>query len=327
MNIPEEVQALWDKEYLLCEERVCGWVSDIETNRKFIREARQSFREWEPLRVYLNVTNAKKTGTVAFSLRYMGQEVARLKVNRKLEVNLHVEEKHRKSNEKYFKKPGKGFKVEWDSPKAKEFRTFFKDIESGKRKIKTHSQEHQIETNIIKEMRKTEKGNKFDGKFSGIQPITYEKCPFQFPTPITGSSGKPNVSKTGGNMDIVARRCPPGNGVRISIWELKKPDVSGTVICKAIKQAIIYASTLKMILRSECGKDWYKLMGFSRSIPKKLKIEAVVCISTKDTEKFDKYITEYRDVLPFTMGSDLIIPCVAYYDDQYNVEEFKEIKF
>lgn len=326
MNLPEEIRHMWEQNAGDCEERVCGWIRDIEANRAFIAQARRAFREWEPLRVYLSLTSAKSKGYAVFSLRYIGQEVAQIKVNNKLDVLLHVTDGHAKWNNKYFGMKLEPCKCDWDSPQARKFRNYFKDIDSGKRKIKTHSPEHQVETHIIKEMGKTQRANKFDGKFSGIQPIKYEKCPFQLSTPIAGNTGIPSISVRGGNMDIVARRRVAGNKIRISIWELKKPDVSGSVINKAIKQVIIYSSTLRMMLRSECGGAWYELLGFSKGLPKKLEIEAVICISINDRTKFELQIAKLIDEMPFYMGNDLIVPYVAYYNDKtYNVEQFEEI--
>jgi hypothetical protein len=318
-NLLEDVKRLWLEHQSELERRICGWVKDIEDNRSFISRARSAFREWEPFMVYINFTKAKKGGSAVFSLRFNGQEVAQIKVNKNLEVQLRVEkETHAKRNSKYFGWKDKPFKAMWDSQEAKEFRDFFREIVKGGRKTKTHSEEHKVETSLIREMKTNP---------SGIQPVMFERCPFQMSTPIPGSTGKPKISKRGGgNMDIVARRRDRGSRIRISVWELKKPSISGSDIVKAMKQAIIYASTLRMMLRSRCGEDWYKLLGFNKSIPLHLKIEAVIALSSHDRSNCEKQIENIREELPLSIDEDSIIPCIAFYDDTYDIEDFMEIK-
>lgn len=330
MNLISEIEDAWVRHPDLCEERVSEWINAINENREFIAKARSAFHEWEPLRAYINITNAKKKGAAVFSLRFKGQEVGTIKVSRDLNVELIVNKNQTKANLKYFEDYKNHFKDEqlkdkWDGAHAKKFRQFFKKNPTGQ----TRSPEHEVETHLIKEMSKSKKTTKFGGGFSGIQPVLFEKCPFQLSSPIAGSEGKLRVSKSGGNMDIVARRRADGGKIRISIWELKKPDVSGAVIDNALKQAIIYAGTLRMMLRSQSGADWYRFLGFTvtGSIPDNLEIEAVLAIALKDKGKLEKQLGKLIDDMPLSIGQDLIIPCVAFYDDSYNVcrDTFKEI--
>jgi hypothetical protein len=313
-NLLEDVKRLWLEHQSELERRICGWVKDIEDNRSFISRARSAFREWEPFMVYINVTKAKKGGSAVFSLRFNGQEVAQIKVNKNLEVQLRVEkETHAKRNSKYFGWKDKPFKAMWDSQEAKEFRDFFREIVKGGRKTKTHSEEHKVETSLIREMKTNP---------SGIQPVMFKGGPFQMPTPIAGNTGIPHISKRGGNMDIVARRRTNGSKIRISVWELKKPNIPRSDIDKAMKQAIIYAGTLRMMLRSRCGEGWYKLLGFNKSIPSRLEIEAVIALSSHDRVNCEKQIEKISKDMP--LDGDLIIPCAVFYDDKYKID-FKGI--
>ena len=59
MSLPQEVRQVWNADL---EERVCQWIAQILENKKFIAEARKSFHQWEPLRVYINFTNARREG-------------------------------------------------------------------------------------------------------------------------------------------------------------------------------------------------------------------------------------------------------------------------
>ena len=142
------------------------------------------------------------------------------------------------------------------------------------------------------------------------------------PLPISGSSGAPKLTK--GNIDILARRVGEKRRVHLSVWELKKPGVSSTVIDKAVRQALIYALVLAKILRSESGPGWYRLFGFRRKLPDKLQIEAVVVLSTDDRQKFLKVWSKFEESLLITTGKDDIMPCVAFYDkNTYAIEAFQ----
>lgn len=323
-NLPKDITRLWSEHRSETEDRICGWIKDIKENIGFISRARREFYKSKPLKVYINVTNAKKRGSAVFSLRFKGQEVALIVVNKNLDVQLRINEIHSELNSQYFGWKGKPFRAKWDSQQARRFRGFFREISEGKRMVKLHSPEHEVESHLLGEMKKKLKSKKFGGKFSGIQPVMFRGCPFQVPTPISGNTGIPYISKRGGNMDIVARRRVKGNKIRISDWELKKPGISGSDISKAMKQVIIYACTLRMMLRSRCAEDWYKLFGFTKGVPRRLEIEAVVALSSRDRNSYERQIKKSSLDTPLSIDGDLIIPCVAFYDDKYDVVHFEE---
>ena len=314
MRAHNDTDMLWLRHERLLEERIQGWILDITDNMPNIIPARRCFHQLEPLRVYLNVTNLKKKGTAFFSLRFMGQEVAEICVNKK-NVHLQINKKHVRNNDKWFKftKIKEGSYL-WTGIEAKTLRAHFTQIGKQSKLIQTGTPEHEVETSIIKEMSQKRGKDKFAGKFSSIQPVKLAGCPFQMPTPISGSSGVPVISS--GHIDILARR-RVGNKVRLSVWELKKPGITGPAVDKAIKQAIIYASSLIKILRSSCGKDWYNLFGFSKGIPEKLDVDAIVAISKNEKRKFDEQIIKYREKLPLSIGNDNISLFVSYYNDSH----------
>jgi hypothetical protein len=62
----------------------------ITNNLDDIKQARKAFREWSPLKFYLNVTNAKKASSrLALGVRYQGQEVAELILNKAKSATQH----------------------------------------------------------------------------------------------------------------------------------------------------------------------------------------------------------------------------------------------
>jgi len=116
----EEINANWDK------------IKNLKKNR---------FNEWAPLYLYLNVTEAK--GRMIFCLRYLGQDVAKLKVTPgKITISTKgFEEK----NEKYF-----GCKIslrdsEWTSSDATNFRRHF-SIHPNAANVGKSNNEHRIES-------------------------------------------------------------------------------------------------------------------------------------------------------------------------------------
>jgi len=164
------------------------------------------------------------------------------------------------------------------------------------------------------------KKSKFQGKVGFIQPIKVARCPLQFPLPVSASKGYPELKF--GHIDILARR-GYGRNVKLSVWELKSP----RKLNHAVEQAYIYALTLRHILKSQHGKEWYKLCGFSSNVPAKLHIEAVVAI-TKDKEKaFQKQYAHLVAENPLQIGGDRIGFFVALYDKTtYKIKSFEQMK-
>ncbi len=299
------VESLWDSSL---EQKVSGWANDVNTNKKKTEDARKRFHQWEPFRVYTSVSRIKNNPSY-FSLRFFGQEVAEIRVKRN-GVKLKIDAKHVNWNKRYFKLTFKENEFEWDSKQAKQFRDKFKSPRV--QNLKPHSPEHRVETNIINSMKKAPSKS----GVPNIQPVFFADCPLQVPLPITGSSGVPKMAKgnSGGKMDILARR-GVGKSAKLSVWELKRPGRSSSELIKAIKQSIIYASTLRMMLRSSSGQTWYELFGFNGRLPKNLKIEAVVTIAQKDKENFKQAKKKLQPWSPLSIGNDSILPYVACYDD------------
>ncbi len=317
MSLLNDVSQLWVKNRSSIEAQIGGWVDEVNNKRALISEARKSFHEWTPLRVYLSLSSAKKTGAKAvFSLRFLGQDVAKVKVKGN-SVTLDTS-KYATSNLKHFDLKLGAYRGDWRSTEAKAFRKHFVGKAKSSSIIKTAVPEHQVESNLLKEMSKGSKYKKFSGRFSGIQPVLSAGCPFQVPLPISGNTGVPVLGK--GNIDILARR---KGAAKLSVWEIKRPRVPSNNIKNAISQVIIYSATLLLMLRSRHGEKWYKLLGFSGSRPQRLKVEAIVSISSRQKALFHRYIREFESDFPLRLGADSIILGLACYDDKYEIESFE----
>jgi hypothetical protein len=306
-NLASKVEELWNKNTVKIEKDLDRWLSACKEGKEKIRIAKKQFHQWRPLRVYVAVGKVKSTSDSVFSVRFFGQEVAELVVKTKDEVQLSISDKHHTSNSKWF---GASFlkrgKYSWNGGEAKMFRKFFKDFAANSGgKPKVRSEEHRIESKFIDEMLKGR--GKFGRPDLKIQPVKLGGCPLQFPVPFSANTGKPAI-KTG-HIDILARRKAKDNKTRLSVWELKKPGVYK----QAASQAYIYAVQLLQILRSYKGNEWYKLFGFSGSIPKSLEIEAVVAITDDPKKQFD---SEKEKFGKNEINGDVVKLYAVYYEEE-----------
>ena len=107
--------------------RYAGYAEKIRNNIPFINIVRSSFREWSPLKVYLNITSAKTAqNTVIFDLRYMGQTVAKLTGNRDKGHKLSTKG-FENTNLRHFNCDIRLLAVDWCGEDAAKFRSFFKN--------------------------------------------------------------------------------------------------------------------------------------------------------------------------------------------------------
>lgn len=266
------------------------WAKTLADSQENLLKAAKTFHQWAPLEVYLSVSRATKQPRVAFSLRYQGQHVANLLVDLLAGGNpqLEIDKKTATTNENYFEIDLEGT-FGWRDEEAKEFRKHFKNLGPEPR---GRSPEHRIEAIFLEQMANST-SEKFNGTLKNIQPVLFAGCPLQLPVPISGNTGMPEAKR--GNIDIVARR-RVGNRTRLSIWELKRPEVTA----HAIEQAYIYGVTvLKMLRAEESGHIWYKdVLGFNGKMPDRMTIECVIAVSLDDIKeaealgKLRRFVTE-----------------------------------
>jgi len=239
-----------------------NYANVLHKNEEEIRsKKKKTFNEWAPLYLYMNVTQAK--GTMEFSLRYLGQQVATLKVrDGKTTVSTKsFDETNRRDFGCDFKLAGD----EWNSKTSAVFRKHFsaqlpRTLESRKR-----NEEHRIESALLTEFSKT---NRTDKEFCNIQPVRIAKIArFQMPTPITASNPKKmkysSGDSLGGGIDIL---CRVGSGGRsnLCVMEVKDEYNANEPPSMAIKQALAYATFLRELLRSEHCEKWWHVFGFKK---------------------------------------------------------------
>jgi hypothetical protein len=306
-KIQKAINDLWE-EHSHFKDKQRSWLNQMGETQRLAALFRKCFHQWRPLSAYVRAGSSGGEGSFGLSLRFFGQEVARL-TRRNGEIHLSISGKTAQTNKQFFPElsVGQG-RYPWNSTKerdgeAKKFRRFFRDKTSSS--FRLHSPEHAVESRFIREM-SSKSSTKFNGMFSGIQPVTIAGFPLQVPLPISGSSGSPKAKP--GHIDILARRRT--GKVYLSVWELKAPGAYK----HALLQVYIYAATLLKMLRDpDYGQKWYRMFGFSGNLPKALRIEAVIAI-TKDQQAKLHIERENNKDLPLQIGNDRIDLFVAYYD-------------
>ncbi len=264
-------------------ERYAGYAKIILGNQQFIEEMQSKFAKWPPFKFYLTTTNAKNAKkSVKFEMRCLGQTVAILTCS--LDNTTISTEGHDKSNKKYYGceiRLPRGSK--WsgnDSDDAKAFRKYFKEYYN---KHKKSFEEHRLESLLLTEFAKSTKNK----KLKYIQPVRIAKMRYPMPTPLKASAaGKKEgvvkyVGAKGGGIDIF---CRVGSGNKKSLCIIELKDEHGKVDppYAAIKQALVYTTFIRELLRSDSGNDWWNIFGFGdKDVPKSLVLNAVCAMPGK----------------------------------------------
>jgi hypothetical protein len=305
VNLLEQIEHLWNQG---AEAKAAGWAEKLRDARESILSAKQRFHEWYPLKLYLSYTTATKS-RIDFSLRYLGQQVATLRVDASGDVYINISPLTAAVNADLCGINLIG-KHPWRGAEAQQFRRHFQCLDHSEYHSSVKSEEHYIESEFLRHM-KDPTGSKFNGTLRGIQPVMLGGFPFQFPVPISGNTGVPKLTK--GNIDILARR-GTGKGTKISVWELKRPKTTA----HAISQAYIYSVTLLKMLRTrQSGDIWYRdIIGFGCKVPDKLAIESVVAVSIADDRnrrEFEDKLRAFKRENSLSIGNDTINLHIAHY--------------
>ena len=282
----------------------------ISANINFIKIVRRSFHEWSPLNIYLNISSAKNAKiSVNFELRYLGQTVADLKANMKVEHKLNTRH-YEKTNRRDFDCDICLSNADWQGNDAAKFRSFFKDRKDvRKTKSKRKNDEHRLESQLLTEFSKTT--NKV---IRHIKPVKIGGVRFPMPTPISASNHTTvNYSgKAGGGIDILARTGTGGKATHLCIFELKDENKKSEPPRDALKQAVAYATFIRELLRSEVGITWWKLFGFGGKIPETLELYATCVMPSNNGNDYSFRNTEIN------IGSDTIKLHYLYFTEENN---------
>jgi len=298
--------------------RYAGYANEIEANRANIMSVRKTFREWDPLKLYINVSNSKQAkNKVQFELRYLGQTVADLISKKDLVLNTAA---YDDNNARDFNCDIHLTGADWRGKEAKEFRRFFKDRDShiNFTGLNPSNDEHRLESLLLSEF--SEKNSKKKA-LTNIQPVKIAKIRFPMPTPLSASNH--NAVKysgiRGGGIDILTRTGKGGKATNLCIMELKDENVKSEPPKDAVKQAIAYATFIHELLRiptddttDDTGKKWWKLFGFGGEVPRKLTLFAS-CVMPANSN-IDKTFAG----MELAVGNDIIRLHYLYFEECKN---------
>lgn len=244
------------------------YAKEIIRNKKKYGSNSRLFQVNCPLLVYSSIGKViSSANTTAYDLRFAGQSVGLLEVNKKKDVRLTVSAGQAKyAKEKFGFSESKELKrVDWKHDRgAISFRRFFLNNESTN-KVAIKSPEHRIESELLKEFSKETR--KEDKHLCNIQPVRLGGKFFQLTTPLKGSMHIPTLSltknekgATGGGIDILARIKHSAFSFRYAVIELKDENKDNESQEETMFQALIYATFMAHLFRSESGKSWWYLM-------------------------------------------------------------------
>jgi len=285
--------------------RYAEYANKINANSKAIKAKKLIFNEWKPLYLYLNVSAAKSNMT--FGLRYLGQEVAKLKSN---SGNVTISTKgFGAKNQRDFDYNVHLNDIKWRSKEAENFRNHFSNYPVRTKNSAKGNEEHRIESLLVTEFSKKDSEDKWMRR---IQPVKIAGIArFQMPTPINASVLKKlKYSGThGGGIDILAR-IGIGKGTNLCIMEVKDENVAKEPPAKAILQGLAYATFIHELLRSKSGEEWWKLFGFNGSLSKRLILYVACAMPSKD----DDFIVNEK----FPIDNDIIHLGAVYFKESNN---------
>ena len=244
------------------------YAKEIIRNKKKYGSNSRLFQVNSPLLVYSSIGKViSNSNTTSYDLRFAGQSVGLIEVNKDNKVLLSVSDSQAKyAKEKFGFSHSKELKrVEWAQHEdAIRFRKFYMRNESTNR-VAIKSPEHRIESELLEEFSKGTR--KQDKHLCNIQPVRLGGKFFQLTTPLKGSTHIPTLSltpkkngATGGGIDILARIKHSAFMSRVAIIELKDKNIDNEPQEVAMYQALIYATFIAHLLRSKSGKLWWHLM-------------------------------------------------------------------
>lgn len=319
----EDTKNLLDnqKNNWLC--RYNGYATDIQANEDNYINGAGRFRINYPLVVYSSISKVKDSERFCYDLRFAGQSVGNIVIDKDGIPKLNVSEKsaaYARENFRFYDSVPID-NEDWQNGKnAKRFREFY-DKEISYDTVHVKSNEHKIESMMLREF---SKDRAFDGKLLRyIQPVTLGGQFFQLTTPIGASDMKKNGFKPkfvnsnagGGGIDILARVSHKGVfGTRLAVIELKDENKNSEPQMYVMFQALAYATFVACLLRSDKGKEWWQILRNSDvavEVPEDLHIDAVTLMPKGNSQegsltpiKIDNFVTLHPYTLYYELNKD-----------------------
>ena len=287
--------------------RYAEYAEKIKDNLEKIKLSKEKrFHEWAPLYLYMNVAAAKGQGI--FSLRYLGQDVAKLKVALgKITISTKGFEA---KNKRDFRCNVTLEGIDWRSESAAKFRKYFSNHPKSTGDGGKGNEEHRIESMFLTEFAKNIGKDKI---LCNIQPVKFAGIArFQMPTPLSACdiNNIKFVGAAGGGIDIMARIGKSG-ATKLCIMELKDQNIPKEPPSKVVKQGLAYALFIRELLKSDSGAVWWKIFGFSGKLPEQLELY-VTCVMPSSVKNND---TSFKEKIIKT-GKDSFNLNYIYFEEE-----------
>lgn len=298
-DIIKEASRLLEENRQEWEPRYKRYIEDIATAEKKYSET--EFRLPKNLRLYNSISSVGKLG---YDVRYAGQSIAEIKFEN---GDIWLQVKDMSKRFEFPVEPSMSYK--WDSAEANQFRSYFKKCEKTDL---ASSRERHIEQLLLNDMAESQ-------SFINIEPVRLLDAYFQMPTPFAASKAVPHYSgKDGGGIDILAR-VGHGRGVKPCVIELKDGNTNQEPQSHVMKQAVIYATFIAYLLRSDIADKWWNVFRFNIDIPKSLVIPVVTLMPLPAEKPEDEIIGG------FTVGGldDVTLECHSIYYEKLDGNKFR----
>jgi hypothetical protein len=99
--------------------------------------------------------------------------------------------------------------------------------------------------------------------------------------------------------------------------ELKDENTKREPPKEVMKQAIAYAAFIRELLRSNFGRDWWRLFGFRGEIPEPLELYALCVMPSNNNNDY------FFGNMELNIDRDIIKLHYIYFDDEYFIKENK----
>lgn len=299
---PEETitrtQELLNSNRDLWEPKFVRYIAETNKHTNELLKNRSKFRICANLSVYTSIGKVMNNSQ-KFDLRYEGQSVGGIKIDKEGKVFLIIDKQQYKnnSNENYLigypSAICKQGKYDWrKSKQAKAFRRYFSS-NPGKMK----HPEHRFENILLREFNKKLGSDK---SLKGIKPITIGTSKdlfFQLPTPLSASGQEVHFSNgKGGGIDILARR-----NNKLTVIELKDQNTTSEGPDKVITQAVAYATFIIELCKTAARNDFWTLCGFHNALTGKETINVSILMP----EPKDGSVPSFTKRILYVSGSEM----------------------
>jgi hypothetical protein len=90
-----------------------------------------------------------------------------------------------------------------------------------------------------------------------------------------------------------------------------------------MEQAIAYATFIARLLRSDSGKEWYKIFGFTKDIPAELTIDVAIVMPYDENRK-ERFETEENEPIIVPIDDNTSLKLYSLYFERNENGDLKE---